>query len=581
MVTTERVSMPGRYSGYATPSYTEWMRSSQYVPVRDGTRLAVDLYRPAIDGRPVETPHPVLWSPTPYVRAYYDAEGKPVLSACSYAGGIVELTKFGYVVAVADLRGRGASYGISWARQDWTEAWDMHDVNEWLGIQPWSDGNVGMWGCSYPGSNQLRAASTAPPHLKAIFVASGATGDLYEKQRRGGILQRRSLSWAEDALRRPAVPVDEDTDGRLLEEAQSSHQFNGSPADLWRSLPYRDSFSPISANRFYLENGPLYYRERVEHSRVAMYHWLTWNDTTGSRLKLVDAMNFNNPTKLMIAGNWGHCGGMAAGTRALPGIPDSERIDLLVEHHRFFDYFLKGIDNGLMDEPRVYYYTHGLPAGSEWRFGRNWPLPDERRERLYLRATGRLTATPPAADEPGVDYQVVFDLTVKNMAERGLTFTSAPLPVAAEVTGHPVLHLWVSSTATDGDFFAILEEIDAQGGSVLGPWPHIDGRLRASHRALHEPSFNNFGLPWHRSYAEDMVPLTPGEPVELVFDLMPLSNLFQTGNRLRVTIAGAAFDGTGPGLPLDELPPPAIRVYHDAEHLSFIELPVVGGELPA
>jgi putative CocE/NonD family hydrolase len=575
MATETRISSPGKYAGYAEQLYSERILTSQYVQVRDHTRLAIDIFRPAVNGVAVDTAYPVLLGVTPYRRAFCDTDGSVSRYAETYAGGIADLTKYGYVVAALDLRGRGASFGISVARQGWEEAWDIHDVIEWLAAQGWCDGSVGMWGCSYPGANQLRAAATQPPALKAIWWASGATGDMYEKTVRGGVLSE-DYGWdntvSHDDL---TVPVDDDVDGALLREALSSRPFNTTQEQIEGSQPFRDSYSPPTGSRFNLENSPLYYRDLINDTGIGIYHWLTWNDTTESRLRLVDAVNFGSPLKLMIGGFWGHCGGgmTLAGTQRNGVPPESERMDFLAEHHRFFDYHLKGIDNGLLTEPPVYLYTKGRPAGEELHFASQWPLAAETRRRLYLDANGGLVFHVPNEGED--ELQVDYSISTKDMAAKGLVFETAPLLHDAEITGHPVVHLRVASTATDGDFFVILEDIDESGKSVLGPWAHIDGRLRASHRKLSEPEFDNLDLPWHRSFEEDIEPLVPGEATDLLFDIMPTSNIFRAGHRIRITVSGAMLDGSGPAPGLPDGQAPRITVYRGGEHGSYVELPFI------
>lgn len=576
MATETRISSPGKYAGFAEKLYSERILTSRYVRVRDGTRLAIDIFRPAVNGVAVETAYPVLLGVTPYRRAFCDTDGSISRYAETYAGGIATLTDYGYVVAALDLRGRGASFGISVARQDWAEAWDMHDVIQWLAEQAWCDGNVGMWGCSYPGANQLRAAATQPPALKAIWWASGATGDMYEKTVRGGVLSD-DYSWDKAvSMDDKTVPVDEDPNGALLREAIRSRPFNTTQEQIESNQPFRDSYCPPTGSRFNLENSPLYYRHLINDTGIGIYHWLTWNDTTEARLRLVDAVNFGHPLKLMIGGFWGHCGGgMTIGGVQRNGMPpEVERIDFLAEHHRFFDYWLKGIDNGLLSEPPVYLYTKGKPEGQEWRFESQWPLAGEQRRRLYLDAGGSLSFDVPAAGED--EHQVDYSISLTDMATKGLVYETPPLAQDTEITGHPVVHLWVTSNATDGDVFVILEDIDEAGRSVLGPWAHIDGRLRASHRKLSEPVFDNLGLPWHRSFAEDIEPLVPGEPAELVFDIMPTSNIFKAGHRIRITVSGSMFDGSGPAPGLPEGPAPRLRVHRGGEMASYVELPFIG-----
>ncbi len=118
---------------------------------------------------------------------------------------------------------------------------------------------------------------------------------------------------------------------------------------------------------------------------------------------------------------------------------------------------------------------------------------------------------------------------------KGFTYTTPPLAAAVEVTGHPVVHLWVSSSAPDADLFVYLEEVDGKGASRYV----TEGMLRASDRATADPGYDTAGLPYHRGNRADRADLAPGQPVELVFDLYPTSTLFAAGHRIRVTVTGA------------------------------------------
>ena len=152
-----------------------------------------------------------------------------------------EFVKYGYVVACVDTRGRGASYGTRRGMHDRTEAWDAYDVTEWFANQPWCDGNVGMWGCSYVGITQYMCATTRPPHLKAIFPAC-CEFDKYGSFCEGGIYQDRGwIGWADDQkssdLSMDAVPVDEDHDRSMLSAAVAQHAGNHHCGNLWKSMP--------------------------------------------------------------------------------------------------------------------------------------------------------------------------------------------------------------------------------------------------------------------------------------------------------------------------------------------------------
>lgn len=147
------------------------------------------------------------------------------------------------------------------------------------------------------------------------------------------------------------------------------------------------------------------------------------------------------------------------------------------------------------------------------------------------------------------------------------TYTTVPLQADLEVTGHPVAHLWVTSNTEDADFIVYLEEVHPDGHSQYV----TEGKLRASHRKLSEPPYDFLGLPWHRSFEADVMPLPEG-PVELVFDLLPTSNLFDAGNRIRVTVSGADDDSVNV---LRFTPPPVLTVYREPERASRIVLPVI------
>jgi len=164
----------------------------------------------------------------------------------------------------------------------------------------------------------------------------------------------------------------------------------------------------------------------------------------------------------------------------------------------------------------------------------------------------------------GAPLMIYPDLTPNDA--RALTYTTPPLDADVNVTGHPVVTLWVSSSTNDADVIALLEEVDDAGVSHY----ISEGVLRASHRGLSEAPWDNLGLPFQRSFAEDVQPLPDGQPGELVMDLLPTANIFNAGHRIRLTIMGADADNI-------ELPSvaPTIHVHRAAAHPSRIVLPVV------
>jgi putative CocE/NonD family hydrolase len=273
-----------------------------------------------------------------------------------------------------------------------------------------------------------------------------------------------------------------------------------------------------------------------------------------------------------------------------------------VEQHRWFDRWLKGIQNGVDTEPSVNYAVTIDPGNWIWEKSDTWPLKSVTNVDYYFAAgpSGSVKSVndgllaPGGAGLAGNDQWRVDLTTTTGTATRwdnavaqgpmrypdlsandakSLTYTTAPLGADVSVIGHPVVTLYVSSNQTDGDFYAYLEEVDSTGFSRYVS----EGMLRASRRTQAQAPWDNLGLPWERHNRSDAVPLVPGAMVELTFDLQPTATVFNAGHRIRVTIAGADVDNTEP-------PPvrgrPTVTLYRGGEHASRIRLPVRNGEQP-
>ncbi|MCP4633271.1 MAG: CocE/NonD family hydrolase, partial [candidate division Zixibacteria bacterium] len=241
-------------------------------------------------------------------------------------------------------------------------------------------------------------------------------------------------------------------------------------------------------------------------------------------------------------------------------------LDTDAEAHRWFDYWLKGVKNGIMDEPTIHYYVMGAPEKMAWRSATKWPLKNEKRIRFYFSTSttnkldsvgrGLLTREQPKSSNEFDTYlinystttgkysrwnSVIQEIVYPDMSDndsKSLTYTTHPLERDIEITGHPIIYLIISAQTTELDFFVYLEEIDKDDRSKY----ITEGCLRTSHRTLKKPSFQNHGLPYNRSNQGDIKNLKPGEPAKLVFDLLPTAYLFHKGNRIRITIACADFD---------------------------------------
>lgn len=521
----EKVSRPGEYQGYSPARYDGHALTSRYVRMRDGTRLAVDIFSPADKGRAARGRFPVVWMHTPYNRR--DTQGG--LTAANYPGNALQLVKYGYVVAVADFRGTYASFGhnAGFNRGEWQDhaRFDAYDITEWLAVQSFSNGRVGMWGCSATGGSQMQALSTAPPHLVAIFPMS-CEWDVYSWTAVGGMtpppggptqIMRGAPREERD---RAAAPVEADKDGALLRAAVAEHVNNLETAGY---VPFRDSVSREFGNAWWIKSSPSNYRDVINKSGIAVYAATNWAEGFTGYGPPFTFNNLETPRKL-IFGPGRHCDWSS--------VLEDTGFDIVIEELRFFDHWLRGIDNGVMREPPVTYFTYNEPRERAWKSSPGWPLPQERRTPFYL-AAGKLTAGAAGAPAGETTMRVVYGVDDNSFWKSGMTFVGEALDADTEITGHPVAHIWLASTATDADLVARIDDLAPDGTAT---YVGVEGKLRASMRALGQAPYKNLGLPWHPATEASRQPLEPGERVELTFDFMPLSYLFKAGHRIRVTL---------------------------------------------
>ena len=584
--------------------YDSWQRKSQYIPMRDGIQLAVDYYQPTRNGELHTAPLPVVWRFSPYGRYVNDnPKNKNQLSQRSlgtFNGPEVfeNLLRNGYVVAEADVRGFGASYGTNQLWLGPQEGRDAYDITEWLAKQSWSDGNIGMVGLSYLASVQYFAAEEKPPHLKAIFAAMGQF-DHFDTFSSNGIprtdvpthwqLIRANLDMGQGAR------VDLDTDGVLLEQATRDHYGNRDlPAQL-RGLEFRDSVDVISGDQYHLTASPWRKLADIEESGVAIYHFTGWFDAYGKDQLLYFA-NLANP-QILHVGPYFHT--------------DSFGIDIQKETLRWFDHWLKKVDTGMMGEPPIRYFVVGEEPEFGWKLANQWPLPEElRKEYFFTEGTadsvqsindGSLSVSPIFSAAGKDAYLVDHGVSLGSFLDRnngvmrecgakfkvdkscylnsgypdlsehydskGLTYTSGELSEDMVVAGHPVVRLWVTANTEDADFFVTLEEVEPDSTSHFV----TANAVRASHRTINKAPFNNLGLPWLGHFEADAKMLTR-KPSKIEFDLKPIANLFDKGNRIRITIIGADAKGDETR---DLVKNQKFTIYRNKKYSSSINLPVI------
>ncbi len=558
----DQVSKPGVYEGYAEVLYDGHERTSLYAPVRDGTQLAVDIFRPTLNGEAATEKLPVVWMHTPYNRRTF--MGKPAVE--NYPGYALQLVKYGYNVAIVDFRGLYASEGVNrgFNRGEWLPAarYDSYDITEWLAQQPYSDGNIGMWGCSATGGSQMQTLTTSPPSLKAIIPLS-AEYDAYSFAVLGGVARERPIGppgtptgsamvTARDKL---AVPIDVDDDKSLLNAAVADHGLNVDTVGL---VPFRDSQSEAVGLEWWSQSSPHTYSEAMKNSHIGVLAVANW-DEAGTRHGTFLTFNNLNPdnTKLLV-GPATHCDWRT--------VKKDTGFDLVTEELRFFDHWLKGVENGIMDEPPVTYYTYNQAPKSSWSQSDAWPLPNEDRQTYYLSVQNGLSQNKSAARSlqstivapPKSETVTVFT------PEDGVKFETRPLAADTEITGHPVLDLWIQTPAEDIDVTAILFDVAPDGSKQSHQFV---GRLRASHRALGEAPYENLGLPWHSFTQADAKPLEPNTPARLQFEMLPMSHIFKAGHKIQIQFTLASGDEKTMGQP--------VQILTGGDHASSMNLPLI------
>ena len=558
-------SSPGFYAGYTEAEYDGYNRYSVYVPVTDGTQLAVDYYIPTKDGVEEKEALPVVFTYTPYGRRRADN----VTSAEWF-------TRYGYAFAVADVRGMGASYGTRDSANSPQEAQDGADIVSWIHEQSWCNGKIGTIGSSYVGQTQLAILSKS--QLVDASVIGCTDYNKYDGWIRGGVPRafgsQPDTMWTEiggdvtvESVVEDTPAVDADSDKTMLFDAVSQHVANGLQIPMFQRLLWRDSYSEEVDGEYWNLVSASTNKDAINNSGSAIYLMGGLYDVF-RRDTVVMYENLTTPKKLTI-GPWYH-------TKAKVD-PNWE-----VEQLRWFDYWLKGIDNGIMDEDPIYLKTANAEENNGYSWHTEWPVDEGSRTTMYLSADAALSGTKSSA-ETYEDYDVVYGITTgvestttEDVDAKGLTFTTAPLEEDFEITGHPMAYIQFEMLTEDDDidFFVTLSDVDPETGETF---LFSDGHLRASLRSTEEAPYDFLGLPWHPANQEDAQPITTGEVYELVIDLMPTSYIVPEGHCIRVTVSNSMDRFYYLGRSEYEADPncetPDIRLYTGGENASYIEFP--------
>jgi putative CocE/NonD family hydrolase len=579
------------------------------VPMRDGTRLATDLYVPDSPGR-----YPIIVERTPY-----NKENATMM----WTGTHTYLVEKGYVVAVQDTRGRFASEGVWYPLRDdaWGERQDGRDTVEWLACHPACNGSIGSFGGSYSGNTQYLMAPTQPQGLKCMFVREGSSDLTEEWIYRGGAFELAlNLHWG-------------------IQESISalSNRKDQLTAAIGDGIEQLFNFVPLHANPIYADPFA-WLKDFMIHPPEDEAFWDSWNLTKHYHKIDVPILHFGSWYDIFIHGTLANFTGIAGGgaTREARG---SQRlfvgpwmhgplvgesfmrrvgeldfgpeavIDFNRLAERWFDCWLRGSENGVRSEAPTTIFKMGK---NTWEQLQEWPPAHTQHLPFYLHSQrsgsacslndGMLSEERPPDSDPADTYTydpfrpnptiggntlyalpgsnehlpAGFSEAERHMAELGLqagprdqrpaerqmlTFTTALLTNDVEVTGPIVARLYIASSAEDTDFATRLTDVWPDGRSIL----IADGILRAR----------------YRNGKRNPVPLVPGEVYPISIDLWSTSNVFKRGHRLRLSVASSNFPRYDRNFNIWKLrwnseKPVVARntIYHDRARPSCIILPI-------
>lgn len=528
------------------------------IPMRDGVHLAADLYLP--DDALARSNH---WTKLPVVMEYlpYRKDEAPPGRSAHY----IYLPRHGYAVARVDIRGTGASGGVSTDEYSLKEQQDGYDAVEWLAQQPWCDGQVSIMGISYGGFTALQVAAHQPPHL-ATIIPVDFTDDRYtdDCHYRGGLLRLYyDLAWyGTRMIAWNAMPPDPEWSGADWAAVWEQHLAENEPYLLpwlrhqtdgpyWRPGSVRDFPERIRCPAFLIGG----WRDGYPNPPLRLYQ----------ALAQTSRQDASTPRHRVLIGPWNH----AWPDAAIPG----PRIDYLREVVRWLDHWCRGIDTGIMAEPPVTIYMQRyqppiadrLDTAGEWRAEASWPPPGATERVLYLSEGQALHDQTDRAGQDTYAYHptvgvagglwsggIQFGLPGDQRTDEAfsLVYTSPPLENDLPILGWPRAVLHLASSASVMGFAASLSEVAPDGTSHLVCKGMLNGTRRES---LTDPR-----------------PLVPGEIVELNIELDCTGWVFAKGHRIRLSLASADWPNVWP------TPEPGINtVYRGPRHPSRLILPVV------
>ena len=509
----------------------------QMVTMRDGIKLATDVYLPT-DYKPGEK------LPTVLIRTCYNK-----FAVEQY----LCFVHYGYAVVSQDTRGRELSEG------EWqpviNEKEDGDDTLNWIAEQPWSDGSVGMIGTSYLAIVQWQAAASGNEHLKALISMVTGGVPLFDFPHRAGVLSPGIMAWTSAMSRQvfaPELMERDDWDDVLAIRPIKDIPGKGMNMDIkfyneWIEHEYYDGY-------WHKAN---FLAEQHKIDVPALYV-TGWYDDVGPGSMQVWDMNKRNgrANQKLVCGAWLHKMNVGRNIHNTYYGADAVRYDMFHKYMRWFDHFLKGVENGVENDPAADYFV----IGDGWHTSSEWPPAEVKDERLFLvsggnantsNGDGKLSFEHSMAEnqdkfvyDPKDPAPFLIDVSENEclvpenykdveLREDVLVYTGEPLDKPFAIAGEPVAILYAASSAKDTDWVVRLTDVDEEGNSVR----LCDGIIRAKFR---------------KSFIEPKL-LLPGEIVRYEIPLTWIANEFKAGHRIRVEVtsgaANSVFPNTNTGLP--------------------------------
>ena len=514
------------------PKYEVKLTKNIIIPTRDGVELAADLLLPDAPG------------PFPVVMTYYPYHKDGLIGAGYVVEEPIEIAKRGYAHVFLDMRGTGSSAGFQKGVMRGQQWEDGYDAVEWIAGQDWCDGNVGMWGLSYGGFTSINVAALAPPHLKAIVPMMGDVTTSGWSHPGGAQRLFGSMVWFPMMICMNYLPpMYTDEEGRWLKVWQEHLEKN---TDWLFHL-----YDHTTEDEWQRDGAALYHLDKV---KAAVYVMDGWRDIFAPG----NFMMYNglkSPKKIMM-GPWKH--GMP--TWAVPG----PNVDYFDEMIRWFDYWLKGMKNGIADEPPV---TIWVQEGGQWRFENEWPPARSKATAFHLHPQGLLSAEACQGGDESDSFDhdatvgtargledplsLPFGLPLDQRGDeaKSLTYTTEPLAQNMEISGAPAVTLFVSTSADEGVISVKLNDVAPDGSSSSISYGCLNLAQRDSR--------------------EEIQAVEPGQVYEVSITLWDTSYLVKTGHRLRLAIASSDFPFIWP-----TTKPATNTLYHSAARSSRIEVPI-------